>query len=174
MKDWIYLFIAFILGFFVKLLLGTVCQSQLVEGKEKCQIDIPNYNNMPGYVKESLIKYLAEGHLGNKDSDMCDFMTYMLGPNSSDYYPDFVTDTCTNIKGQGIPEPSFCNEENLQDHIDNYDKNEKCTDALNQYCKESLRVNRGTCNQCASKTEKCNNGGGPLPVVDTFCADAKK
>jgi hypothetical protein len=32
MQDWIYLLIAFILGFFVKHLLGTVCHSRLVEG----------------------------------------------------------------------------------------------------------------------------------------------
>jgi hypothetical protein len=32
MQDWIYLLIAFILGFFVKHLLGTVCRSRLIEG----------------------------------------------------------------------------------------------------------------------------------------------
>ena len=32
MQDWVELLIAFILGFFAKHLLGTVCQSRLVEG----------------------------------------------------------------------------------------------------------------------------------------------
>ena len=34
MKDYIELLIAFVLGFFMKHLLGTVCQSRLIEGEE--------------------------------------------------------------------------------------------------------------------------------------------
>ena len=35
MQDWIELLIAFVLGFFMKTLMGTVCQSRLVEPAEQ-------------------------------------------------------------------------------------------------------------------------------------------
>jgi hypothetical protein len=40
MKDWISLLIAFVLGFFMKHLLGTVCGNRLVEGEDdNCPFD---------------------------------------------------------------------------------------------------------------------------------------
>tara|TARA_B110000858_G_scaffold190579_1_gene238717 strand:+ start:1399 stop:1563 length:165 start_codon:yes stop_codon:yes gene_type:complete len=37
MKDWIELLVAFVLGFFMKSLMGTICQSRLVEGSDPAQ-----------------------------------------------------------------------------------------------------------------------------------------
>ena len=37
MQDWVGLLIAFVIGFFAKHLLGTVCQSRLVEGSSTWQ-----------------------------------------------------------------------------------------------------------------------------------------
>ena len=54
MQDWIGLLIAFVLGFFMKHLLGTVCESRLVEGLEytyngvECEHDKCPYSDL-GY-----------------------------------------------------------------------------------------------------------------------------
>jgi hypothetical protein len=40
MKDWIELLVAFVLGFFMKSLMGTICQSRLVEGSDPEQTTV--------------------------------------------------------------------------------------------------------------------------------------
>ena len=63
MKDWIELLVAFVLGFFMKHLLGTVCQGRLVEGVKISQASLDNAVRLAidGQCKE-------DGHLvTNKD-----------------------------------------------------------------------------------------------------------
>ena len=44
MQDWVELLIAFVLGFFVKHLLGTVCNSRLIEGSRRIYGDTTGDN----------------------------------------------------------------------------------------------------------------------------------
>ena len=45
MQDWIDLLIAFVLGFFMKTLMGTVCQSRLVDGCKNGFINVLSTGN---------------------------------------------------------------------------------------------------------------------------------
>ena len=50
MQDWVGLLIAFVLGFFMKSLMGTVCQSRLVEG----DTDIPDCVHGKDYYTQNI------------------------------------------------------------------------------------------------------------------------
>ena len=180
MKDWIYLFIAFILGFFVKLLLGTVCQSQLVEGNEtECNVSV-NSDGMPSFIKKSLDDYLNSEETKkdlNENSDMCNMLNDMTFRGYDNY---FVEDICSGIKNQKAKSlPSFCNlsRDELLNKVnqEKADKesaaaaDNKCETAFNSKCNGARKSGKGNCFNCANIFQTNNSGCNNLKI-DEFCS----
>ena len=144
MKDWIGLLIAFVVGFFMKILLGTLCGNRLIEGDEggggEC-----SYGN----IDPSWKKFINRNYFCNLDNDVQANFIKEITSNNNDYDNDYAK--CIHLMWSPLKfriegDDSFYNSECdnvLKEHQNNIDEqanqksvenSNKCKKAVEAYC----------------------------------------